>query len=85
MSRFMLSKTYCIGNTLGSKAGRQRGQEDIIHINKILGKTIGLIQVMQLEDWFYLVLQIQGDLNSSLGNVYPCIVEGFLFIYLFSL
>ena len=47
MSRLMLSKTYSTQNTASSKAGRQRGCANIIHINKILGKIIGLIQVIQ--------------------------------------
>lgn len=38
-----------IQHTLGSEAGRQRSNENIIYVNKILGKTIEIIQVMQFE------------------------------------
>ena len=47
LSRLMLSKTDSTQNTASSKAGRQRGCENTIHINKVLGQIIGLMQVIQ--------------------------------------
>ena len=71
-------------HTLGSEAGRQRSNENIIYVNKILGKTIEIIQVMQFEHWFYLVLQIQSDLFPSVMYILVLYMF-FWFIDLFSL
>lgn len=52
----MWSETDSTWNSLDLEFWRHKGHKNIISIKKILGKKIGLIQVMQLEDWSNSVL-----------------------------